>query len=84
MENLNEMENLMHLEEKINTLCDEQMRKVYKGIIDLGERAFLVNGPLYKYRDSDLIETLIEYFIEIEEYEKCSELQEVSWRLKGI
>jgi hypothetical protein len=84
MEDLDEIMRLIDLEKEVNDLYDSHARKVYEGIIDMGERAFLVNGPLYKYKDSDLIDTLIEHFTETEEYEKCSELQEVSWRLKGI
>lgn len=84
MEDLDEIMRLGDLEKSVDELYDNHARKVYQGIMDMGERAFLVNGPLYRYKDTDLIETLIDHFIEKEEYEKCSELQEVSWRLKGI
>ena len=84
MEGINDIERFNKLEAEIDALYDAQARKVYQGIIDMGERAFNVNGPLYKYKDSDLIDLLIEHFQGTEEYEKCSELQEISWRLKGI
>lgn len=84
MEEISDIERFNRLESEINSLCDAQARRVYRDIIDMGERAFNINGPLYKYKDSDLIDLLIEHFQEKEEYEKCSDLQEVHWRLKGI
>lgn len=48
-----------------------QSRKLFKIIEETGEKCFTKEGSLYKYRKTNLLDKLIEYFESTEEYEKC-------------
>lgn len=82
----NKMENtnLQQLEEKVDKIYDEQSRKLYDHIVELGTQVFSKENPLYKYKDTDLIPRLISHFESLEEYEKCSKLLKISRCIKGI
>ena len=71
-------------ENNIDELYDTQTRKLYEAIIELGPSAFNKKSALYEYRDGELLDKMIQYFQDLEEYEKCSELQKIGWRLKGV
>lgn len=72
------------LEKQIDQVYDSQSRKLFEHIIEMGPSAFSKDCPLYKYKDTDLLDRLIAHFQELEEYEKCAKLQKISWRLKGV
>ena len=80
------MENtdLDQLTKSLDELYDQQSRKLYAHIMEMGLDAFHKDSALYKYKDTDLLEKLITYFESVEEYEKCSDLQKVTWLLNGI
>lgn len=50
----------------------------------LGERNFLVNSEMHQVRDMGVFEALFKHFETTEDYEICSELQEMYWRILGI
>jgi len=81
-----DMENtdLDQLTKSLDELYDQQSRKLYAHIMEMGLDAFRKDSALYKYKDTDLLEKLITYFESVEEYEKCSDLQKVTWLLNGI
>ncbi len=64
-------------EKEIDELYDEQARKIFEHIEKIGDKAFAKNSPLYKYKDTTLLERLIKHFEEFEEYEKCAKLKSV-------
>ena len=72
------------LEKNIDELYDEQSRKLYDHIVEMGQEIFDKENPLYKYKDSDLLERLIKHFESVEEYEKCSKLLKISRLLSGV
>jgi len=80
------MENtdLEQLTKNLDEIYDQQSRKLYTHIMEMGMDAFSKDSALYKYKDTDLLKKLIDHFISTEEYEKCSDLQKVSWMLNGV
>jgi uncharacterized protein YjgD (DUF1641 family) len=72
------------LEKNIDELYDEQSRKLYEHIVEMGKEIFDRENPLYKYKNTDLLERLINHFESIEEYEKCSNLLKISRLLSGV
>lgn len=81
-----DMENaeLNRITKNLDEIYDQQSRKLYNHIMEMGIDAFNKESALYKYRDTDLIQKLIDHFVSTEEYEKCRDLQKVSWLLNGI
>lgn len=81
-----DMENteLDNLTKSLDELYDQQSRKLYDHIMEMGLDAFHKESALYKYKDTDLLKKLIAHFESLEEYEKCSDLQKVSWLLNGV
>jgi hypothetical protein len=79
---MDNIKKLQELENHIDELYDEQSRKLYNYIENMGEKAFEEGSPLYKFRDSDLFERLISHFESLEEYEKCAFLVKASWEIK--
>lgn len=60
----------------------ENLKKIssqilFESIEKKGAWCFSPGGPLFKYRKSDLIDKLIECFVDTEEYEKCSFLLKI-------
>jgi len=53
---------------------DEKARELFKYIMNNGPIVFSEGYPLFKYRETDIIERLVKYFEVLEEYEKCHEL----------
>jgi DNA-binding transcriptional regulator GbsR (MarR family) len=72
------------LEKSLDQLKDEQSRKLYDHIVEMGISAFERDSALYKHKDSGLLERLISHFQEIEEYEKCAKLLKVSRLLNCV
>lgn len=73
---------LQDLENHIDELYDEQSRKLYDYIENMGAKAFDKGYPLHKFCDSDLFERLIAHFESLEEFEKCAFLVKASWEIK--
>lgn len=69
--------NNIELEKIIDRQIDLESRKLFDYINKNGPKAFLEGNPLSKYRETDLIDRLINYFESNEEYEKCSVLVNV-------
>jgi hypothetical protein len=61
----------------LDTAYDEQSRKLYDHIMEMGVAAFDFDNALHKYRESSLLKRLISHFESKEEYEKCAGLKEV-------
>lgn len=72
------------IQENVGELYDSQSRKLFEAIVGMGAYAFSKKGPLYKFRDTNLIDKIIAHFEEMEEYEKCAELQKISLKLKDV
>jgi hypothetical protein len=68
--------------ESFEDLYSFRSRKLFDLIEKLQEKAFLKNGPLHKYKESVLLDKLIEYFESTEEYEKCSILSKTKRKIK--
>ena len=67
----------------LDDLYSVQSRKLYRIIEEKGEMVFSKQGPLYKYRKTELIDKLIEYFIGTEEYEKCAYLNKIKEKISN-
>lgn len=65
------------LSQHLDDLYSIQSRKLYRIIEEMGEKAFSKKGPLFKFRETPLLEKLIQYFESTEEYEKCSKILEI-------
>lgn len=61
----------------IDVVYDEQSRKLYEHIMEMGVSAFEGDSALRKYRESNLLKKLISHFESKEEYEKCGDLKKV-------
>ena len=72
------------LEKSLGQLKDEQSRKLYDLIVEMGISAFERDSALYKLKDSGFLERLISHFQEIEEYEKCAKLLKISMLLSCV
>lgn len=70
--------NLQELSKSLDEFYDQQSRKLYEHIMDMGIDSFRKNGVLYKYKNTDLLQKLISHFESLEEYEKCSDLMKIS------
>jgi len=68
----------------VGDLYDSQSRKLFDGIIGMGPKAFYKEGPLHKFKDTNLLEKLIKHFEKKEEYEKCGELKKIGEKLENI
>ena len=73
---------LEEIENSIEKLYDEQSRKLFDYIVQMGEEAFMEGQPLYKFRDTDLFDKLIIHFEANEEYEKCAFILEQSTKIR--
>lgn len=73
---------LQEIESSIEKLYDEQSRKLYDYIVQMGEEAFMEGQPLYKFRNTDLFNKLITHFEALEEYEKCAFVLEQSTKIR--
>jgi len=73
---------LEEIESSIEKLYDEQSRKLYDYIVEMGEEAFMPGKPLYKFRDTDLFDKLIAHFEASEEYEKCAFILDQSTKIR--
>jgi hypothetical protein len=69
--------NDLELEKILDKQIDIESRKLFDYINKNGSKAFTEGNPLYQYRETDLINRLINYFEANEEYEKCSVLVNV-------
>lgn len=69
--------NNIELEKIIDKQIDVESRKLFDYINENGPKSFSEGNPLYRYRETDLINRLILYFEANEEYEKCSVLVNV-------
>jgi len=67
----------LELEKIIEKQIDFESRKLFNYIAENGSKVFLEGHPLHRYKDTELIERLIQHFESIEEYEKCSVLLKV-------
>lgn len=67
----------IEFEKIIDRQIDVESRKLFDYIKENGSKAFLEGNPLYRYKNTDLIDRLIKYFESNEEYEKCSVLVNV-------
>jgi hypothetical protein len=65
----------------IKELYSVQSIKLFELIEKMEEEAFSESGPLFKFRKTDLLAKLIEYFESIEEYEKCSDLLKIKKKI---
>jgi hypothetical protein len=72
------------LKELIDEEHDKNSRKLFAYIENAGEDILIKDNPLYKFKDTDLFERMINHFLITEEYEKCSILKDISVRLKEI
>jgi hypothetical protein len=68
---------IRELSQHLDDLYFVQSRKLYRIIEEMGEGAFSKKGPLFKFRETPLLEKLIGYFESTEEYEKCSRLLKI-------
>jgi DnaJ-class molecular chaperone len=73
---------LDEIEKSIEKLYDEQSRKLYDYIVEMGDEAFNEGKPLYKFRNTDLFEKLIAHFESTEEYEKCAFILKQSTKIR--
>jgi hypothetical protein len=80
--NIEDRKRLEEIENSIEKLYDEQSRKLYSYIVEMGDQAFMAGNPLYNFRESDLFEKLIAHFESIEEYEKCAFLLKQSTKIR--
>jgi len=80
--NIEDRKRLAEIEDSIEKLYDEQSRKLYNYIVEMGDQAFMAGNPLYNFRDSDLFEKLISHFESTEEYEKCAFLLKQSTKIR--
>lgn len=72
------------LEARIDKEFDESCRRIYNHIIEMWSEAFHKESQIYKYKYSGTYERILDYFASTEEYEKCSKMQTLIWRLKGV
>jgi len=75
--------NEQKLSEILDNQYDQESEKIFQHIVEMGVAAFQKTSPLFKYKDTDLLNKLIEHFESKEEYEKCAKLQKVQWCLKA-
>ena len=68
----------------LERLDDATAFEIFDRWRNLGERNFLVNSEMYQVRDMGVFEALFKQFESTEDYEICSELQEMHWRILGI
>ena len=61
----------------LDSSYDEQSKKLYDHIMEMGVAAFDFDNALHKYRESSLLKRLIAHFESKEEYEKCADLKKV-------
>ncbi len=73
-----------NLSEILHKQYDDETQKIFDHIVAMGVSAFRRESPLFKYRDTDLLDRLIRHFESKEEYEKCDKLQKIQWCLKGV
>lgn len=75
--------NEQKLSEILDKQYDQESEKIFQHIVEMGVAAFQKTSPLFKYKDTGLLNKLIEHFESKEEYEKCAKLQKVQWCLKA-
>lgn len=79
---------MMNKEQQLSDILEQQYdnecQKIFDHIVEMGANSFTRNNPLFKYRDTDILDRLIQHFEEKEEYEKCSKIQKIQWCLRGI
>lgn len=75
---------LEQLMEIVDSEFDRLARKLYSDWVALDEANYMVGSHMCKARDMGVFEELFEHFESTEEYEICSELQEMHWRILGV
>jgi hypothetical protein len=56
---------------------DAKARELFRYIVRNGPIVFREGYPLFKYKETDILDRLVKYFENLEEYEKCHRLVEL-------
>ena len=76
--------NYWQVKRVLSKLDDNIAMEIFNRWLKNGEKNFLINSEMHQVRDMGVFEALFKHFESTEEYEICSELQEMHWRILGI